>query len=173
MDLSVRWANAKNMAKKLMGFSLLELIIILSIMSTLIMLATSNLFGAQYNASFTTSFNTVLSDINHQRLKAMTGDTTGQSPYQNYGIYFETDAYILFAGTNYNPVDPANFTVSLGDNVAFFNNIFNQSQIIFAAGSGEVLNYNINTNSIGIRHNVTGEQKTITVNSLGTISQVN
>lgn len=155
------------------GFTLPELIVTFAIGAVLIGLVTINLFGSKNKASLVTSINTFVADANQQRLKAMVGDTEGRAAADSYGIYFNQNNYVLFHGLTYSPSDSANFMVPLGDNIQFSTILFPQSQVVFAKGSGNIANFTSGSNSVIMTNTITGEQKTITINRFGIISQIN
>lgn len=153
------------------GFSLLELIVSITIVSILFALVIINLLNVKQKASLSTSIDTLITDIRNQQLKAMVGDTEGQSSMSNLGIYFATDRYTLFHG-NYSPTDPSNFTITLGDNIVFGNISFPSSQVVFASKSGEVIGVTGNQ-TIVVQDSQEQEQKTLTVNKFGVITEAN
>lgn len=155
------------------GFSLLEILIAITILLIIMTLATTNLFGTQYKASLNTSIEILLSDINLQRLKAVGGEGIDTNQSQPFGIYFGDNYYVLFTGANYSPEDTGNFTVLLGDNIFFQNTLFPQSQLVFSSGSGEIVNFTPVTSSTVLTNTQTLEQKTILFNKLGTLESIN
>lgn len=155
------------------GFTLPELIITFAIAGVLLGLTTINLFGSKNKASLATTVITLIADANQQRLKAMVGDTEAGTTNESYGIYFAQNNYVLFRGSTYSPSDSNNFTINLGDNIQFINNLFPQSQVVFSKGSGEILNFIPGSNTITLQNTITGEVKTLTINKLGTIYQLN
>jgi len=157
--------------KSIQAFTIIELLVVMGIMAILLSVSTSSLMGPKHKASLNSSINVLISDLASQQLKAMVGDTEGRgvSP-DNYGIYLQTGNYVLFHGTNYLFNDSANFPVNLGDNIQIDSTSFPQSQIVFTAGSGELIS---GAGLLIVKNTVTGEQKTITLNQYGIITQVN
>lgn len=155
------------------AFSLPEIIVVIGILLVLSGFAIVNLFSAKHTTSLNTTVNMFIADLKNQQVKAIVGDTEGRVTADSYGIYFDQSTYILFHGTTYSQTDPANFTINLGDNVAFANVLLPQSQIVFAKGSGTVLGFVNGSNTLTLRNVLSNEQKVITVNRFGTVTGVN
>ncbi len=154
------------------GFTLIEVLVVLSVLITLIGLTTISLLNANRQTSLSTSIDSFVTDLKQQQLKAMVGDTEGRTQADSYGVYFGTDSYTLFHGA-YSSSDPTNFTVALGGNIQFSAVLFPSSQIIFLKGSGEVSNYASSSSTLVIRDIVNNRQKTITVNRYGVVTDIN
>lgn len=156
------------------GFTIIEVLITMGIIAVLLALSSINLLGAKNKVSLNSSVNVFVSDLAQQQLKAIVGNTevSGGNP-DAYGIYFQTGSYVLFHGTNYVPADTSNFTVNLGDNIQFANIVFPQNKIVFATGSGELFGFVNGSNTVAIKNTITSEQKTVTLNQYGVITQVN
>lgn len=159
--------------EKKAGFTLPEIIITVGIAAVLLALGTANIFNAKHKASLTTTIQTLVTDLNQQRTKAMVGDTEGRSTSDSYGIYFTANSYVLFHGASYSSSDTYNYTVSAGDSAQFTNITLPQSQIVFASGSGQFVSYADGSNTLRITNSTTNEYKTITINKFGTISSIN
>ena len=148
------------------GFSLVELILVMSIMATLIGLITINLAGIQQRASLTSIVQNLISDIRQQQIKAMIGDTEGRPTASAYGIHIDSNQYVLFNGTSYDALDPSNFKVSLPSNMQF---ISPGSNIIFSRVSGDISA----AASIQLQDTTNSNTKTIQINKYGVITSVN
>ena len=154
------------------GFTLVELLVVVSISFVLIGLTTINVLHAKRQSSLTASVDTFIANLKQQQLKAMIGDTEGRSDSDNYGIYFGTNSYTLFHGL-YSSGDQTNFTIQLDDNIQFSSITFPGSQIIFSKNSGEVSGFTNGSNTITIKDITNNRQKTITINRYGVITQIN
>lgn len=176
MALSDRWEpdNHMGLLKKQSqkGFTFIELIVVIGIMTTLLGIATTNLLGAQNSASLNTTVDTLISDIRNQQLKALTTDTQGRATTDNYGVYFETDNYVLFHGSIYSPADPSNYKIDYGNQIQASNISFPNSEIIFSKGNGEISGYTSGSNTITLLNTSTNQQKTIQFNQLGVITGI-
>lgn len=147
------------------GATLTEIIVVMAVFLTLITLTTINLLGAKHSASLSSTITELIADLKSQQLKAMLGDTEGSGVERSYGIYFTSTKYYLFHDT-YNPADPNNFGIDLGDNILVVNPNY---PLVFAKGSGELPL----ATSIVLTNSQTGEQKTIQLNKLGIITSIN
>ena len=149
------------------GFALVELIVVLGVVSVLVSLVTVNLLRPQQQSALTASVDTLVSDLKQAQTKAMAG--VGGS---HHGAYVGQDSYVLFSGTNYNANDSANAQVALGSNISVASVTLPGRQIVFAPGSGEIVNFNPATNSITIGNTQSGEQQTMEFNRYGTITNI-
>lgn len=156
----------------LSGFSLPELLIVITILGVLFSLTTINLFNAYHKNTLNTTVTTLIADLKQQQLKAMVGDTEGQVSQNSYGVYFQPDLYTLFRGASYSPSDPSNFDIRLNEDLQFSNILVTSSQVIFSKGSGEVSNYNAGFDYITLKNIRTDETKTIRINQYGTVINV-
>lgn len=155
------------------GFSLIEILIVTGIFTVLLTFTIINFPKTQSKTSIRTSVDTIIADIQQQQTKAMVGDTEGRGIEDSYGIFFQTNNYILFHGTSYVANNLSNSTIPLDTSVQFVNDTLSSTSLIFNKGSGEVINFANTSNSIGVKNINTGELKTITINRYGIITQVN
>jgi len=153
------------------GYTLTEIIIVMSILILLTGLTTISLLNAKHKSSLSASVDTFIADLKQQQLKAMLGDTEGRISSGNYGIFFAGGTYTLFHGV-YSPTESTNFDLSLSDNIEFSNITFPGSQIIFLQGSGEIDNYTDGQNTITIKDIIDNNQKTLTINEHGVVTQI-
>ncbi len=152
-----------------LGFTLIEIILVMAIIATLLGLGSVNLLSSQNKSSLATSVNTLISDLKSQQLKAMSGDTEGRGVADSYGIYFQSGSYTLFHGTTYSASDPANFTVSLNPDLTL-TTTFTGSTIIFTKGSGQITGFVPGANTISLT--TPAGTKTLHFNTYGVVSQV-
>lgn len=155
------------------GITFVELVIVLSILLTLLGIVSINLLYTQNSASLNSSVDTLISDIRNQQLKAMSGGTEGRINPDSYGILFETNSYTLFHGNTFNPNDPTNFRINFSDQIRLSNITFPNSRIIFSKGTGDVLNFINGLNTLSIENTGSTRQKTIELNAIGVIINVN
>lgn len=153
------------------GFTVIELMLTMSIFAILTGIITLNLNTAQHNATISTTVETLLTDLNQQQIKAMVGDTEGRTEADTYGIHFGTTTYTLFYGT-YSATETTNFSINL-PTVQQVTTTFPNDEIIFLQGSGEIAGYDADTDTIVVQDIVTGEQKTIELNQYGVVTGVN
>lgn len=149
-----------------LGFTMVELLVVMTIFVTLVGIASINLVGAKQRTSLNTSAEILIGDFRQQQMKAMIGDTEGRASADKYGVHFETDSYTLFNGSVYNPADTENFNIELGDNISFSNL---PSDVIFERVNGQTGS----ANTIVLRDNTTNTLKTIQYNVYGVVTDVN
>ncbi|OGH14979.1 MAG: hypothetical protein A2860_02125 [Candidatus Levybacteria bacterium RIFCSPHIGHO2_01_FULL_37_33] len=154
------------------GFTLVELGIVFGIIALLFGFVTFNLANVQKITSINSAIDTLVSDIKSQQTKAMAGagnSGTGES----YGIYFQSDRYILFTGITYSSTNSSNFTIMPGSNLEFVNSTFPDNSLVFSHQSGELNGFTDGMNTIVIQ-NIQGlGKKTVTVNRYGVITKIN
>lgn len=161
--------RAKGSVQK--GVTLVELLVVLGILAIIFSFTMVNIAPLRDRASLNTVTDVLLSDIRQQQLKAMIGDTEGNTARSPYGIYITSDAYTVFPGASYSADNTKNFTIQVDESAALLTTITNNT-LLFASGSGEFINYEEDADSITVRIKQTGEQKVIRFNQYGVITQV-
>ena len=121
---------AANM-KKTAGMTLVELLVVIALVSILFGLSTIGIFSTQQKVVTSSFITTLIADLKQQQIKAMIGDTEGRLTHDSYGIYFESNRYILFHGTTYIPGEATNFIVNNNSTLLFSNINLPDSRIIF------------------------------------------
>lgn len=154
------------------GFTLVEITVVIGIIAVIVSYSVINLTTVQHTTYVGTTIDTFISDLKQQQLKAMVGDTEGRGVNDYYGIYFGTSDYALFHGSTYS-AGPSNPIIPLTTSVQFTNVTFPQSQIVFNKGSGEIVGFAVGSNTVTLVNVVTNEQKTITINRYGVVTQIN
>ena len=79
------------------GFSLIEMVVTIGLLSSFLGFITISLLNSQRATNMSVSVETLLSDFRSQQIKAMVGDTEGQSSSNSYGLYFNGSSYVLFS----------------------------------------------------------------------------
>lgn len=161
------------MLKDQKGFSLLEVMITVTIMALMFGIVTFNLLRTQNNTSAQSNLDKLVSDIRAQQGKAMTGATEGRTTTDSYGIYFLSNQYVLFHGSSYNPNDTSNYTVNLPEDVEIQSTTLPGNTLIFSVLSGEIMGFFQSSNTITLRSVNTNQQTTVTLNRYGVIMGVN
>jgi prepilin-type N-terminal cleavage/methylation domain-containing protein len=151
------------------GFTLVELLVVMSLSAVLLAMTTINLVRPQASASITSTVEKLVADIKAQQLRAMSGDSDTASSAQPYGIYVQSGQYTLFKGSAYSGADTDNFVVSSGSGVTL-STTFATTQVVFAKGTGDVNSFNASANTITITNSISGQTKTITINRYGVIT---
>jgi len=154
------------------GFTLPELLITMGIIAILFGFVSINLIHLQRRSYLTTTVDTLVSDLNSQQNKAMVGDTEGSGTISDHGIYFETNQYILFRGSSYDPLNTSNFPVNLDPSLTFSSITFPSCPIcivIFSKGSGETGLVD-GSNTVTLTDSTNNEQKILELNKYGAIT---
>lgn len=149
------------MRKTVRAFTLIELIIGVSLFLSLFALGWSNISILPGKITLNTVSQNLINDLRNQQSESMNGVNT-------YGIYIENTSYTLFKGLTYNPNDSTNFTVRLDDSNLSLSTMFPNSIIVFKSSSGEVNNFDSNNNTITITDNLSGSTQIIKLNKYGT-----
>lgn len=154
------------------GFTLIEILLVMAIISILFAISIVNLNTLQQNTYQNTSEELLLSDLKLQQLKSMTGDNNNSSTFETFGIYFGNNSYTLFRGATYSAADVENFTIELNPNLTFSNVEFANSQIVFEKNSGEIIGFTDGSDTITINNSITGTNAVITLNKYGVITDI-
>lgn len=155
------------------GFTFVELLVVLGVVSTLIMVSSVRLLTTQQRASETGVLTQVLSDIAAQQHKAMVGATGTEATAAAYGVRWETNQYILFRGSVYSASDPLNVTIPLDGSMQVSAVTFPNSAIVFSQGSGEIMGYNTDQDRVTFTYMPTGESHTLEFNRYGVVTSIN
>lgn len=147
------------------GFTLVELGVVVGILATLIGFTTISLLNVQQKASINTTIQTIISDMNGQKIKAMIGDTEGKVLASAYGVHFNATGYVLFYGSVYSAAETTNFEVSLPENLQFTT----LTDIIFSQITGELPG----VTSVAIKNITNNEERSIQLNKYGVVTGVN
>ncbi len=161
---------SKDRAGSKTGFTLIETTIVLAVAITIMSFISINLFKAKSSTSESSSSSTLVTDLNQQRLKAMTGTTRDTS--SSYGVFFDDQEYVLFKGMVYDPNSPTNYTVELGDGIEFINGTFPNNIVVFNHVSGDVATFSAGFNTITLNNTQANSSTTLTINRLGTITSL-
>ena len=146
------------------GFTLIEALVVITIIVILFAMSAVNLSRPQETANITTTLDTVLADIKNQQILAMSGDEGGTTSAQPQGLLFQSNNFILFAGSSFVPADPNNFTESLGTGITLSTTL-PVNTLIFVKGTGEVQGFTSGSNTITLAG--AHSSHTITVSRFG------
>lgn len=145
------------------GFTLVELAVVTSIIVTLLGFITISLVRSQQTASLASVEEILLADLKQQQLKAMIGDTEGRVNSDPYGIHFDQTKYTLFHGA-YSVEDTSNSVINLESNMQFNNSNYDVTFFKLSGTSSATI--------IELQDNTNSNLKKIQLNTLGVITQV-
>jgi prepilin-type N-terminal cleavage/methylation domain-containing protein len=147
------------------GFTIIEVIVVMGIITILFSIASGNLFKTSYQTSLSNSVVNCIADIRQQQLQAMTGATSGSTP-DNYGVYLDQNKYTLFKGV-YDPNNAENKITQLEYPIQISSVQFPSSTILFASGSGSIIGFEGTQNSFSLSNTVDNQSKIIRFNKFG------
>lgn len=167
------------MAKKFWqesGFSLIEVLVVIALLSVVLVFVTVNLFSPNIEAKMGTVSTDIVSITREAQNKAMNTDTQGDLNSDEFGVHFETSRYILFKGSSFDGSDPNNFVVNLENNLSITPSLPCPSppgdcnNIVFQRISGEVQDYDQINNSVCLSAISTSKDIIISFNFVGVTS---
>lgn len=153
------------------GFTLIEILIVIGIFGILVAMSVIGIMNIQVMTTNNTSTSVIVSDLKAQQVKAMTGDTEGRGTPDNYGVKILPDRYVLFNGMNYSAQNPANFSVPITTGFTL-STTFPDATILFASGSGSIVDFVDGQNTIQFTNTTSGQSKLIRINRYGTITSI-
>lgn len=151
------------------GFTLVELMVVMTIFAILTAMIFANIVRPQQVASLDSAVSQLVADLRSQQLKAMLGESETGTDADTYGIFFSPTAYTLYRGA-YTAGNGANFTVTVGPDINFTSITFPSSRVSFARQSGDVQSFSTTTNSVIVRNIQTNEEKRVSVNRYGVVT---
>lgn len=144
------------------AFTLIELLIVVAILAILfvIILARFGTFGKQVDLNTTSQ--RIISALQLAR-----NQTLGSEGETTYGVYFESDKYILFKGASYDPSGTENKVYDLTKTEIYDINIIGGSSVVFERVRGTTSTYG----SLKVRLLADNTKtQTILINPLGQVS---
>jgi len=147
--------------RKRNAFTVVEIVIVMGIIAILFSLSVPQLFRLQDRTTLRSATVTLISHMRQQQSNAMNSSSL-------YGIFFEQGRYILFTGSHYTSSAPElNTVVSLDYPVAFSQILFPTSEVVFASGSGEIVDYDTINHSVALQDSINNQEKKIEFNAFG------
>ena len=166
----------KKIPSKNLGFTLIEILLVISLIVLILTIVTTNLFNPVSQGKLDAVLVDAVSIIREAQNKAMNSDTSGQTTSSEYGVHFESNKYILFKGTAYNPSDSSNFVVNAPSGITIIPNLPCPSppngcaNIVFQKISGEVASFNGSQNSVCIIETSQKQKKNLLINFVGVVN---
>lgn len=151
------------------GFTLVELLLVMGLFSALAALSSINLVQPHTTTRMEIAASVLVSDIKQQQIRSMSSDTGGEVEPPLFGVHFTQGGYTLFSGIPYSQDAGSDFTVELDPILTFSTIDLPSSEIVFSRISGEVSGFDSEARNVILTDSVSGEQKIITVNSIGAV----
>lgn len=158
--------------KSQLGFTVIELIMVVSIIAVVYSLISFNWVSILPKQNLDSAVEVLVGDLKQQQLEAMSGFDTGGGGLMNHGFYLNTNEYITYEGSSYNPINTSNMTFSLPQGITATTVDITNDDLVFAHTSGEPNTIGINPQII-VTNQANGEQKTIQLNQLGVVILIN
>lgn len=152
--------------QSIFAFTLIELLLVLAIMAVLTSIGTITLSNLIPKANLFTTSDILLAEIRHQQLRAMNHEKNSDELASDYGIYLQENQYTLFSGNVYNADDPNNLVTEIESSLQL-NTTFPDQVIVFAQGSGEIIDFIENQNTINLVDINFGQTESLTFNFYG------
>jgi len=144
------------------GFTLVELLITVAIL--IILAASTVVVASQF---YTSSQLLESADRLTQTIHTAKVRSVGGVNDVSHGVYVETSQYTLYQGGSYESRDSSYDRVIELDNGLLLSNTISGNDITFSRGLG----YSSTTGTITIAHQETGDEETITIQSIGIIRE--
>lgn len=157
---------------KLTGFTLIEMMVAVGVLLILFMLSNNVSLRPQQATSIGSAVDILAADLSSQQTSSMAGNESGGTINTSYGIYFQTDRYVLFRGAVYVPSETDNFTVQLAKTLTFSSINLPNNQAVFATGSGVFVNYDQTKNTVVLYDSSNNLSKTLRINSYGVVENL-
>lgn len=144
------------------GITLIELIISITIISIMVILATSGFNSFRESAQLNEAQSVILGTLRDAKSRTLSGEKNTQ-----YGVHFETNRIVLFAGSSYDSGSSSNEVYNLPSLARISSiNLGGSSDVIFARLTGSAsANGTITIESVSNP----SKTKTITILSSGNI----
>lgn len=136
-----------------LGFTFIELIVVIGIFLLLITLGSITFSSSYTSTNLSATVSQLLSDLKSQQIKATSGEMAGVTVPDGWGIKFFADRYVLFPGTTYDANSPLLVTVTTPTSLTI-TTTFSSDQVVFLRLSGEIANYSDSANSITLTQNL-------------------
>lgn len=154
-----------------LGLTLIELLIVLSLFTFLLLLTNINLTNILPRASLKSSASTFVSDFKAQQINAMIGNAPNGTDTP-HGIHLDQNSYTIFHTPTYSSSENSNTTFSLNQGISFDLSGLPDSTFIFERLTGDLSNPATPPHNIVMLNNTTNETITFVINELGVIESI-
>lgn len=159
-----------NAMKHTEGFTLAEIVVVGFLVTTMFLLATQTLFRGQRSATLTEVSSQLVRDLREAQIQAMQGVAPADGSIVDRSIRFESDRYIVFPGLVYDSGNAENRVVPLDSSMRFSVIAVPGNTVTFIRGSGEVLSYTPDSDTVVLQDTSLNNSVTISVNKYGVVS---
>ncbi len=139
------------------GFTFVELLVVMAIIGIMSTVGYISMSKLQTTADTNTSLDRLIASIKTQRIYAMLGNSTTKVKAMPQGIYFEqgSSTYVVFScedlqDCSYIPLKSSNQAEVLERSLIFSTVTLPGSQIVFTPYSGEIMDYQPESNTLTI-----------------------
>lgn len=153
------------------GLTLVELLVVLSLFTILILVSNINLTPILPKANLKAAAETFITDLRSQQLAAMSGYQPLNSN-GNLGVHLDQSSYVLFNTPVYDTAESSNTLFSLNQGITFSLSGLPSNDLIFEKTSGELINPSPAPITITLTNATTNEQATIQLNRLGVVESI-
>lgn len=158
---------ARHALKQQAGFTLVELLVVVTIIAIIFGLSVVSLGQPQAASNRQDTTDTLLADLKNQQLFAMVGTTGSATAQQPAGLYVQSNQYTLFTGSSYNSSDSYDYVVSAPTGTTF-STTFPSGIVLFNKGAGDINGFTSGSNTITIT--TSAGTRTLTIDRYGAIS---
>lgn len=151
------------------GYTLIELLLVIGLLAILLSLGGVVFSNFVRQDQVQSEAEKIQNLIQEARVRTVSGYTLGGELSLNFGVYFDSDRYILFPGLIYSAEDDRNQVFLLPSGWRFSPIFFPGGSVVFEKVSGEVGNYDPAQNFVTLVDSRSGQAKKITVNRLGVV----
>ena len=141
------------------GLTLVELTVAIALFTILSSFLLFDITSQKTFADFESTEDLIFVTVKEAQNLAMATRT------ESYGVRFETDRFVLFQGSTYNPGDASNLVTALGSNLTIDSITLPSGDIIFSPLIGEA----VSQGSFVLKDTGGSETKTFTINQFGAI----
>lgn len=156
------------MKKTIRAFTFIELILVVTILSLVIVFSSVVFSNQQSQTSLESTILEVNSAIREAQNKSIS-QSQDIVEDNNFGVYFTASSYTLFKGNSYSADNPTNFTVNFGSGITITSINIPSSQLVFDRVSGKLTTYSDLQNTL-VFSTFDNTSKTLTINPYGAIT---
>lgn len=165
----------QSQVKNQSGFTIIEILVVVSLLTIVLTLTTTSLFTPLGRARTENLSVDIISLLRQAQSYAINSETLGSASATSFGVHFTNSTYSLFQGNIYNPTDPNNLVVDIPAGLMVSQNLpcsglpNDCNNIVFNQRSGEIANFDPGKNSICVSNN-SNSSTLVSFNYLGVMN---